>query len=100
MQLQSSTLSASLSGKTPPTGKMPEEPFPTITARSKWIPSGADDDTATLLQVETYMLPLAEVVPLAPWVAVRLNAIPAAKRRPELSQSRVGSPELVSPVFV
>src|SRR5215831_18727712 len=99
MQLQPSTLSASLSGKTPPMGKMPEAPWPTITVRTNWSPSGWEEETVTLFQVETYVAPLACVRGLLPFVAVRLKAMPAANRWPELSQSSVGSPEFVSPLL-
>ena len=59
---------------------MPEEPWPTITVRTKWIPSGADELVLTLFQVETYMFPFACVFGLFPRVAVRLNEMPPAKR--------------------
>src|SRR5262245_9542796 len=96
-QLQSSTFSAGLSGKRPPVGKMPDPPEPTITVRTNSSPSGCEAETATLFQVETYILPFDDAEPLLPLVAVRLNAIPPANRWLDMSQSRIGSPELVSP---
>ena len=53
-------------------------PFPTITVRTHWIPRGADEDTAALFQVETYVFPFVGVTPLSAWVAVLLNEIPPA----------------------